>query len=147
MRSMRIADILLQKSRVVHSVLPWLTVADVVEQLNKFRIGAVLVLDENGAVRGIVSERDIVVALGRHGSAMLTMPLTEIMTQHVETCAPDDTVASAMARMTAGRYRHLPVVRKGELVGLVSIGDLVKNRVREMELEVGVLRDRAIAHS
>jgi CBS domain-containing protein len=144
---MRIADVLLHKSRVVHSVLPWLTVREAVDQLGKFGIGAVLVCDEKGGVRGIVSERDIVRALGRHGTALLSMPLTEIMTQHVETTTPNETVAHAMARMTAGRYRHLPVVENGQIVGLVSIGDLVKNRVREMELEVGILRDRAIAHS
>jgi len=144
---MKIADILQHKSRVVHSVLPWLTVGEVVEQLNRFGIGAVLVCDEKSGLRGIVSERDVVRALGRHGAAMLPMPLTEIMTQHVETTTLNETVAHAMARMTAGRYRHLPVVEKGAIVGVVSIGDLVKNRVREMEMEVGILRDRAIAHS
>jgi len=144
---MRIADILLHKSRVVHSVMPWLTVGEVIEQLNRFGIGAVLVCDESGGLRGIVSERDIIRGLGRHGTALLPMPLTELMTQHVETVTQDETVSNAMARMTAGRYRHLPVVENGRIVGLVSIGDLVKNRVREMELEVGVLRDRAIAHS
>jgi len=144
---MKIADILQHKSRVVHSVLPWLTVGEVVEQLNRFGIGAVLVCDEKGGLRGIVSERDVVRALGRHGTALLSLPLTEIMTQHVETTTLNETVAHAMARMTAGRYRHLPVVEKGAIVGVVSIGDLVKNRVREMEMEVGILRDRAIAHS
>jgi CBS domain-containing protein len=144
---MKIADILQHKSRVVHSVMPWLTVGEVVEQLNRFGIGAVLVCDEKGGLRGIVSERDVVRALGRHGAAMLSMPLTEIMTQHVETTTLSETVSHAMARMTAGRYRHLPVVEKGTIVGVVSIGDLVKNRVREMEMEVGILRDRAIAHS
>jgi CBS domain-containing protein len=144
---MKISDILAAKGRTVHSVLPWLTVGEVVEQLNRFGIGAVLVCDEKGGLRGIVSERDVVRALGRHGAAMLPMPLTEIMTQHVETTTLNETVAHAMARMTAGRYRHLPVVEKGAIVGVVSIGDLVKNRVREMEMEVGILRDRAIAHS
>ena len=75
---MKIADILNHKSRVVHSVLPWLTVGEVVEQLARFGIGAVLVCDEKGGLRGIVSERDIVRALGRHGTALLPMPLTEI---------------------------------------------------------------------
>ena len=135
---MKIADILSTKSRVVHSVLPWLTVGEVVEQLNRFGIGAVLVCDENGGVCAASCPSGT--SCGRWagtGPAMLPMPLTEIMTQHVETTTLDETVARAMARMTAGRYRHLPVVRKGEIVGVVSIGDLVKNRVREMELEVG----------
>jgi CBS domain-containing protein len=143
---MKIADVLLQKSRIVHSVRPWLTVGDVVDQLNRFAIGAVLVCDEQGGLRGIVSERDIVRGLGRHGVALLTQPLTEVMTQHVETTRPEESVARAMTRMTTGRYRHLPVVVDGRIVGLVSIGDLVKNRLTELELETGVLRDRAIAH-
>jgi len=142
---MKIADILDAKGRTVYSVLPWLTVAEVVERLGKFGVGAVLVCDENKGIRGIVSERDIVRALGRHGATLLTTPVSDVMTRHVETCAPDETVAHAMARMTAGRYRHLPVLLDGRLVGMVSIGDLVKHRVREMELETGVLRDAVIA--
>ncbi|WP_219415974.1 CBS domain-containing protein [Pseudonocardia nigra] len=142
---MKIADILGSKGRNVHTVLPWLTVAEVVDRLNRHRVGAVLVCDENRAIRGIVSERDIVRALGKYGSDLLGKPVSEVMTPHVETCEPDETVAHAMARMTFGRYRHLPVVVDGALVGLVSIGDLVKHRVREMELETGVLRDRVIA--
>lgn len=142
---MKIADILATKGHTVHSVLPWLTVAEVVQRLSTNGVGAVLVCDENRTVRGIVSERDIVRALGRYGAALLGMRVTEIMTRAVDTCEPDETVAHAMARMTTGRYRHLPVVDAGKLVGMVSIGDLVKNRVREMELETGVLRDAVIA--
>jgi CBS domain-containing protein len=96
-------------------------------------------------MKGIVSERDIVRALRRHGGALLSMPVSEVMTSHVQTAEPEETVAHAMARMTAGRYRHLPVLDDGRLVGMVSIGDLVKHRVREMELETGVLRDALIA--
>ena len=142
---MKIADILDTKGRTVHSVLPWLTVAEVVERLGKLGVGAVLVCDENRAIRGIVSERDIVRALRKHGAALLGMPVSDVMTHYVETCEPDETVAHAMARMTAGRYRHLPVLVDGRLAGMVSIGDLVKHRVREMELETGVLRDAVIA--
>ncbi|HET6259366.1 CBS domain-containing protein [Pseudonocardia sp.] len=142
---MKIADILAAKGRTVHSVLPWLTVGEVAERLGRLGVGAVLVCDENRAIRGIVSERDIVRALGRDGAALLTKQVSEVMTRHVSTCEPEETVAHAMARMTAGRYRHLPVVVDGALVGMVSIGDLVKNRLREMELETGVLRDVVIA--
>jgi CBS domain-containing protein len=142
---MKIAAILDTKGHSVHSVLPWLTVAEVVDRLGKLGIGAVLVCDENKQMQGIVSERDIVRALRRYGAGLLSMPVSEVMTHHVETCEPDETVAHAMARMTAGRYRHLPVVSGGRLVGMVSIGDLVKNRVREMEIETGVLRDAVIA--
>jgi CBS domain-containing protein len=141
---MKIADILETKGRTVHSVLPWLTVAEVVERLGKLGVGAVLVC-ESETIKGIVSERDIVRALRKHGAALLTIPVSEVMTRYVETCDPEETVAHAMARMTAGRYRHLPVLVNGRLVGMVSIGDLVKHRVREMELETGVLRDALIA--
>lgn len=142
---MKIADILDTKGRTVHTVLPWHTVAEVVDRLGRLGIGALLVCDENRAIRGIVSERDIVRALRKHGGGLLEMPVSEVMTHYVETCDPEETVAHAMARMTAGRYRHLPVVVGGRLVGMVSIGDLVKHRVREMELETGVLRDAFIA--
>ena len=142
---MKIADILAAKGNTVHTVLPWLTVSEVVDRLGRLGVGAVLVCDEQSAIRGIVSERDIVRALRRHGAALLAMPVSEVMTRYVETCEPDETVAHAMARMTAGRYRHLPVVVDGRLEGMVSIGDLVKHRLREMELETGVLRDAFIA--
>jgi CBS domain-containing protein len=142
---MKIADILDTKGRTVHSVLPWLTVAEVVERLGRLGIGALLVRDSSSEIQGIVSERDIVRALRRHGAALLTMPVSEVMTRYVQTCDPEESVAHAMARMTAGRYRHLPVVVGGHVVGMVSIGDLVKHRVREMELETGVLRDALIA--
>jgi CBS domain-containing protein len=142
---MKIADILDTKGRAVHHVLPWLTVSEVVDRLGRLGVGAVLVCDEGGGIQGIVSERDIVRALRRHGSALLAMPVSDVMTRYVETCEPDETVAHAMARMTAGRYRHLPVLVDGKLAGMVSIGDLVKHRVKEMELETGVLRDAVIA--
>jgi CBS domain-containing protein len=142
----KIADILEAKGRTVHSVRPWFTVAQVVDRLNELGVGALLVIDEHDdAIRGIVSERDIVRALGRHGAEMLTMPVTKVLTSQVRTCTPEETVALAMSRMTAGRFRHLPVLDGGRLVGMVSIGDLVKHRVREMELETGVLRDAVIA--
>jgi CBS domain-containing protein len=144
---MKIADILHTKSRIVHSVLPWLTVGEVVKRLDDLGVGALLVCDEKDAIKGIVSERDVVRALATHGTRLLTMRVTEVMTRNVRTCTPDETVAHAMSQMTAGRYRHLPVLDRGKLVGMVSIGDLVKHRVREMEMETGILRDLAIARS
>ncbi|GAA3242776.1 CBS domain-containing protein [Pseudonocardia petroleophila] len=144
---MKIADILRTKGRTVHSVLPWLTVAEVVTRLGDLDVGAVLVCDADRVITGIVSERDIVRALGRDGAALLERPISEVMTTKVRSCTSGETVARAMSQMTAGRYRHLPVVDDGRLVGMVSIGDLVKHRVREMELETGVLRDVAIARS
>lgn len=144
---MRIADILERKGGTVHSVQPWTTVADTVARLAEAGVGALLVRDGDGAVRGIVSERDIVLALRKHGAALLAMEAGAVMTRKVHTCTPDETVAHAMAQMTVGRYRHLPVLDRGVLVGIVSIGDLVKNRVSEMEMETGVLRDVVIARS
>jgi CBS domain-containing protein len=141
----KIADILDAKGHEVHAVRPWSTVAQVVQRLNELGVGALLVNDERERIRGIVSERDLVRALGRHGSGLLALPVTEVLTSQVRTCSPDETVALAMARMTAGRFRHLPVLDGGQLVGMVSIGDLVKHRVKEMELETGVLRDVVIS--
>jgi CBS domain-containing protein len=141
---MKIADILGAKGSTVHSVRPWSTVAQMVQRLGELGIGALLVVDEGDAIRGIVSERDVVRALGRHGSGLLDMPVTAVLTSQVRTCAPEESIAVAMARMTTGRFRHLPVMDGGKLVGMVSIGDLVKHRVREMELETGVLRDAVI---
>jgi len=142
---MRIADILGTKGRTVHSIRLWKTVNDVVTELGRARVGALLVLDAHDTIAGIVSERDIVLALGRYGAATLSLEVTEVMTRQVRTCTSDETVARAMATMTVGRHRHLPVVDNGQVVGIVSIGDLVKHRLREMELETGVLRDTVIA--
>jgi len=142
---MRIADILGKKGGHVHTVLPWTTVAEAVDRLDSVGIGALLVCDGDRKIRGIVSERDVVRGLRQHGAALLDMAVDKVMTHQVKTCRPDETVGSAMARMTQGRYRHLPVVDKNVLIGMVSIGDLVKHRVREMELETGVLRDAYIA--
>lgn len=142
---MRIADILGVKGGYVHTALPWTTVPEAVDRLGEAGVGALLVVDQDRRVRGIVSERDIVRGLGQHGATLLTMRVDDVMTHQVATCGPDETVARAMARMTRGRYRHMPVLDRGTLVGMVSIGDLVKHRVTEMELETGVLRDSFIA--
>jgi CBS domain-containing protein len=144
---MQIADILAVKGGQVHTALPWTSVAEAVKRLDDEGVGALLVVDAEHHIRGIVSERDVVRCLRRHGAAVLEMRVEDVMTHQVATSEPQETVARAMARMTVGRYRHLPVLENGRLVGLVSIGDLVKHRVKEMELETGVLRDRVIARS
>lgn len=143
---MRIRDILATKGRHVHTALPWTTVALAVTRLDDARVGALLVCDADHRIRGIFSERDVVHGISQHGAALLAMPIEDVMTRNVRVCDPDETVPMAMARMTKGRFRHLPVVERGALVGLVSIGDLVKHRVHEIELENGVLRDTFIAH-
>ena len=141
---MRIADILGDKGVEVHTALPWITVAEAAKRLTDAEVGALVVCDGERRIRGIVSERDIVLALGRRGAAVLEVTASgdDPPGAHVH---PEESVARAMAQMTIGRHRHLPVVESGELMGMVSIGDLVKHRVREMEMETGVLRDRVIA--
>jgi CBS domain-containing protein len=105
------------------------------------RIGAVVIRGAGGRLAGILSERDIVRALSEHGAAALDLPVGQVMTREVATCGEDETVAGIMERMTAGKFRHLPVVRSGKLVGLVSIGDVVKQRVEEIERESEAMRD------
>lgn len=144
---MRITDILGEKGVEVHTALPWITVADAARRLTGAEVGALVVCDADKKIRGIISERDVVRAVTRRGAAALDDQVESVMTHDVHTIAPEETVARAMALMTRFRYRHLPVVDAGRLVGMISIGDLVKHRVREMELETGVLRDRVIAKS
>lgn len=109
--------------------------------LAKHRIGAVLIRGAGGRLSGILSERDIMRAAAERGAEALGLPVGQVMTREVETCGEDDSVASLMERMTAGRFRHLPVLRDGELVGLVSIGDVVKQRLEEIERESEAMRD------
>jgi CBS domain-containing protein len=94
-----------------------------------------------GRLAGILSERDIMRAISEHGAEALALPVGQVMTREVLTCGEDDSIASIMERMTAGKFRHLPVVTKGRLAGLVSIGDVVKQRVEEVERESEALRD------
>jgi CBS domain-containing protein len=109
--------------------------------LSARRIGAVVILGAGGRVAGILSERDIVRALSDHGAAALNLPVGQVMTRNVATCAGDESVASIMERMTAGKFRHMPVVADGKLTGLISIGDVVKHRVEEIESESEAMRD------
>jgi CBS domain-containing protein len=109
--------------------------------LASHRIGAVVIRGAGGRLAGILSERDIVRALAKHGAAALDLPVGQVMTREVETCGEDETVAGIMERMTAGKFRHMPVISNGKLVGLVSIGDVVKERVEEIERETEAMRD------
>jgi len=104
-------------------------------------IGAVLIRGAGGRLAGILSERDIVRAISEHGASALTRPVGQVMTRNVATCGEDDSIASIMERMTEGKFRHMPVLAKGELIGLVSIGDVVKQRVEEIEQESEAMRD------
>ena len=137
---MGIAFILRDKGHVVASVAPDALVEDIVGELTTRRIGAVLVI-EGDSVVGVVSERDVVRGLAGHQGEVLKLRARDIMTSPVITISPSDTVAGAMELMTGRRIRHLPVVESGRLVGLVSIGDLVRARIEEAEREALALKD------
>jgi CBS domain-containing protein len=137
---MTIAAILKHKGNQVTAVAPTATIAEVTRDLARHRIGAVLVMDSAGQLLGIVSERDIVGSLAANGGATLDMTAGQLMTRSVQTATPRTTVAEAMGIMTAGRFRHLPVVEGGVLLGIISIGDVVKARIMQQEQEVDTLR-------
>jgi len=120
---------------------PTATLAAAAKALAKHRIGALVVRGAGGRLAGILSERDIVRALSEQGAEALELPVGQIMTREVETCGEDDSCASIMERMTAGKFRHMPVVHGGKLTGLISIGDVVKHRVGEIEQESEAMRD------
>ena len=123
------------------SIEPTADLATAAKLLSKHRIGSVVILGAGERLIGILSERDIVRALSEQGAGALALPVGQVMTRDVATCGEDDTVASIMERMTAGRFRHMPVVANGRLVGLISIGDVVKLRVEEVEGEAEAMRD------
>ena len=142
---MFVSDILAQKGGLVFSVTPGTSVAQLSQQLSTRRIGSMLVLDGEGAVAGIVSERDLVRALASHGAKAMELEARQVMTRDVVTCDPDDSIDEVMQTMTNGRFRHLPVVRHGELLGLVSIGDVVKARLEETKHETEALKAYIVA--
>ena len=143
---MTVATILESKGDRVATTRPDATVETVAHRLRIEGIGALVVSEDGRRVAGIISERDIVRGLAEHGSEALTMPVSALMTAGVTTCMPETTVNQVMSRMTRGRIRHLPVTVDGRLVGIVSIGDVVKHRLDEMETEVQTLRDYITAH-
>jgi CBS domain-containing protein len=142
---MFVSDILAQKGGLVFSVTPGTSVAQLSQQLSTRRIGSMLVLDGEGVVAGIVSERDLVRALASHGAKAMELEARQVMTRDVVTCDPDDSIDEVMQTMTNGRFRHLPVVRHGELLGLVSIGDVVKARLEEAKHETEALKAYIVA--
>jgi CBS domain-containing protein len=142
---MYVRDILSIKGQDVTTIRPDDTIAVTSELLAKHRIGAVLVTDAAGQIAGILSERDIVRGLAKHGAAVAALAVGDLMTREVQTCTPNDTIADIMGVMTAHRFRHLPVLEDGRLAGIVSIGDVVKYRLDEAKLEVESLRDYVLA--
>lgn len=142
---MRIREILDDKGRDVMTVRPTESVATLSHRLRMARVGALVVSDDGSHMLGIVSERDIVACIAEKGTQALEAKVADIMTARVLTCREDDSISTIARRMTDNRVRHIPVVEGGRLVGVVSVGDIVKNRIAEMELETGVLRDLAMA--
>jgi CBS domain-containing protein len=145
---MKVKDIIAHKGNKVVTVRPDTSVATIVHRLALEKIGALVVSEDGAKVAGIVSERDIVRVLGERGADLLDSGLRvdAIMTRHVKTCTLDDTVKDVMAEMTRSRIRHLPVVESDRLAGIVSIGDVVKSRLDELELETNVLREYIHMH-
>jgi CBS domain-containing protein len=138
--TMTVRAVLETKGYNIVTVDPAATVRAAVKLLSERRIGAVLVMTD-GRIAGILSERDIVRVLGERGAAILDEKVEQVMTRRVITCRPSDTVAAIMEAMTDGKFRHLPVVDEGKVVGLISIGDVVKRRVMDYEHEQEALRD------
>lgn len=138
---MTIAAILGDKGADIVSISPERTVADAVALLAERRIGAVPVLDGGGTVAGVFSERDVIRCLREHGAAELGQPVSAVMTAPAVTVARDDSVLGALSLMTRRRIRHLPVLEAGTVVGIVSIGDLVKYRIDRIEAEARAMRD------
>lgn len=144
---MKVRGILDAKGRDVVTIRPDATIATAVHRLALERVGALVVSEDGIRIAGILSERDIVGALAGEGADLLSTGrhVADLMTRHVVTCGPDDTVKQLMAEMTRRRIRHLPVVEGGRIAGIVSIGDVVKSRLEEVEMEATVLRDAYIA--
>jgi CBS domain-containing protein len=138
---MTVQHILADKGREVVTILPDRTLADAARVLAERRIGAVVVLSADQAVVGILSERDIVRALARSGADALQALVGDHMTSQVVTCTSASLIAEVMELMTTGKFRHVPVIEKGRLLGIVSIGDVVKRRLADVEAEQQALKD------
>ena len=137
---MTVASILKEKGGEVVTAPEHTTLADIAGLLDQRRIGAVVITGPRGTIKGIVSERDIVSAVARSGPEVLSRPASEVMTRYVHTCDPADSIYEIMNVMTEHRIRHLPVVVEGKLEGIISIGDVVKQRIAEVEFEADEMK-------
>lgn len=137
---MILADLLRQRSNEVFKIKATDCIADAANELTDRKIGALLVEDDSGKIIGILSERDIVGGMGPHGADLHDVAVSELMTTNIVKCAPEDTVLEAMAMMTDRRIRHLPVFDGDDLAGLISVGDLVKCRISEVQAEAEAMR-------
>ncbi|WP_029005135.1 CBS domain-containing protein [Azorhizobium doebereinerae] len=138
---MTVSAILQNKGTSIVTISPDVSLSEAVRSLAEHRIGAIVAVDAQARVAGIISERDVVRILGEKGPDVLSEPVSSVMTRTVVTCTTSETVPGVMERMTRGRFRHVPVVEDGRLLGIISIGDVVKFRVEEMERESAALRD------
>jgi CBS domain-containing protein len=142
---MKVSDIIQTKSSEVKTIRPQASARELSVRLHADQIGAMVVSDDGKSINGIVTERDLAYGLAAHGSALPTVPVSRLMTKTVLVCSPDDSITYVMKLMTERRVRHLPVREGADLVGIISIGDVLKHRLGEVELEANVLRDYAIA--
>lgn len=142
---MHVADILKTKGNAVTTVRPDLSIEHLAQRLRAEHIGAVVVSESGASVDGIISERDIARGLAEHGAAIMSMSVADLMTRAVVTCSPEDTISHVSKVMTKRHIRHLPVTEGHRLTGIVSIGDVVRYRLDELELETNVLRDYAVS--
>ncbi|MGH9029290.1 MAG: CBS domain-containing protein [Acidimicrobiales bacterium] len=138
---MQVSNLLSAKGSDVATIAPGSPVSEAVAELRSHRIGALVVSSDGRHIEGIVSERDVVRALADRAATLLEAPVSSIMSSTVTTCSPDDEIVSLMSVMTDRRFRHLPVVRDGQLCGIVSIGDVVKHRIGELEKDRNELVD------
>ena len=141
---MKVQAVLAAKGREVATINPSATLATVAQRLRLEGIGSLVVLDE-GKLAGMISERDVVHAFAAHRAEAAELKVADVMARDLVTCRPDDSLTRVLGLMTRHRVRHLPVLEGGRLVGLISIGDAVKHRLDELELEAAVLRDAYIA--
>jgi len=137
---MNVTSILAAKGGNVITIEPTATLGAAAALLAKHRIGAILVLGAGGRLSGILSERDIVRTIAERGREVLDQPVSQAMTRNVASCGPDEPILSIMERMTQGKFRHMPVLDNGQLTGIISIGDVVKYRLDEMERESEAMR-------
>lgn len=137
---MTVLAILEDKGRSVETIRASRTISDAVDLLARKRIGALVVVEDDRKIVGIVSERDIIHSISADGAGVLDAPISSIMTSNVVTCEETETIDCVMSRMTRGRFRHLPVEENGRLAGIVSIGDVVKARIEQVEREAEDMR-------
>jgi len=142
---MKVSDILQIKGSDVKMVRPDTSARELAVRLHAEQIGAMVVSTDERSIDGIVSERDLAYGLAAHGSELSTLPVSKLMAKTVIECSPDDSINHVTKLMTLRRVRHLPVKEGGQLVGIISIGDVLKHRLDELELEANVMRDYAVA--